>query len=306
MSAATLASSQRAVSPRDCALAVGLPLDARQFYCDLESGNGRDFARSIRRRYRVSPEGAWNLYRGDARYLGEVCDAAEQAGVLVDRAATAEALRSMFAQRTIVTIVSHLRVKELSGRDVVDPAGLLAAVRTGTDPVSRHLRELTEDVDDSDTGLSRLVELLREVAVKALEDSEDETGAARSERGPDEGIPSQYLHRIFLETRYPAHIRPGPVIDLAAGACTTRELVRLIPSGFDGIVDLTVCNSSFLAPPIKTARPSCLVAINRKKASTVSRMVRYRVAVESLSRVPRPFGEVLADVHSMSWERIRP
>ena len=96
-------------------------------------------------------------------------------------------------------------------------------------------------------------------------------------------------HSKFVEDK--------PVIEFSDGLHTTPELIQSIPIDFSGLLDLTICHSVIPAADIRSER-RCLVAGNRKPAELRSRMYLYGLEIELLAKNPRPFVDVIKEVHS--------
>ncbi len=99
------------VSDRDCALAVGVPLDRGRFFSDLRRGSDKDFVKSHRRRF--PGHGAARLWAevyargavGLRRTCREIASAAEAGLVLTD--VDPQSLGDLARKWPVVTLFAH-------------------------------------------------------------------------------------------------------------------------------------------------------------------------------------------------------
>ena len=102
----------RAVTPRDCTLAVAIPLTRVEFLDDLRAPE-KDFAKSYARRFGgFSDDDVWTRYERYARLVRSVADEVEAAGVRVIRGARFAALTAALTERHVFTLVAHWRNHE--------------------------------------------------------------------------------------------------------------------------------------------------------------------------------------------------
>jgi hypothetical protein len=284
-----------------------LPLEREQFKRDLASPGRFDFAARIQARYGLTAEGAWRLFERSATYAAQVCDAVEKLGVSIFRAGDLGELRSSFTLAKVVSLVSHTRLLPLDPADVDGPQELCQMILGDDSPIStglqKALRRSLGDPPWSDSyfleGLSRVTEL----ALQAL--AEDRPGDRGSTPSSEDFLPPEHLHRLALECLYGDHVRASEVVELRDGLHPLRAIIEAIPAGWRGVLDLTLCNSAALAPWIKRSRPDCLLVVNRRAASLDVRLARYHVTMKGLRCQPRPFVEMLAEVHSALLEEGR-
>jgi hypothetical protein len=62
-------------------------------------------------------------------------------------------------------------------------------------------------------------------------------------------------------------------------------MIDAVPERFDGIIDLSVCNSIVLGEAIKRRRPECLIITNVRPASPALRLVRYQFIIREIAQV---------------------
>lgn len=285
-------------SPADCALLIGLPLEREQFDRDLTAAGALDFSASILRRHGVSVEGAWRLFAPAAAYARTVCDAVELFGVSTVRAATIAELRASFASASVVSMVSHTRLLPLQPDEVRQPAELCRKILAAESLVARGLRSALVDLLGEPPWIdSRFLTGLHRVTSSAIDAINNDPHPTSSSSPPGDVLPNEHLNRLALECLYGEHVEAAGVVELRDGLHGLHAIIEAMPPEWNGVFDLTLCNSSVLAPWIKRSRPRCICAINRRVASLDVRLARYRVTIAALRDNPRPYVETVAEVH---------
>jgi len=308
--------TQQAVTPSSCALAIAIPLTREQFLGDLAKPEQKDFARHIKHSNpmpKASNEYYWNEFYGPlARVIEQICDEVEELGVTVKRYVAVHDLFDLMVKFRVVTLVAHWRFSRILPVEILDPQGFLGALQNPKQRVHRAVRITFEQ---------RCPELLDSAATvgvpaKALQENIADqlnviTGAAHAlyNRAGDSSLcldqiqeqslinPLERLTRISIEQAFPSFIAKSRAVEFSDGMHTVDEVINEIPVAFDGLLDLTICNSVILGAAIKNCRPRCAVAVNRYPAEIHVRMALYKLAVVMLSRRPGPFMEVLTRIH---------
>src|SRR5205814_2191181 len=101
-------------------------------------------------------------------------------------------------------------------------------------------------------------------------------------RPPDEAAaaaPPRRLTRVLLEEAFPAELRGGSAFELRDGLHAVAAIIDAVPERFDGVIDLSVCNSIVLGEAIKRQRRGCLIITNAKPASLALRLIRYKFII---------------------------
>ena len=294
--------------PSDCALALAIPLTRERFLASLARPDEKDFIFHFikgRGLQRADPEFCWQVYEAEeAAFVSAVCDEVAHCGVKVAYDVDLNQLAVLLARYSVVTLVAHFRFVEFSITDIDKPLAILASLR---DPVSKLLEEirgkvieldsdlLANDNDRVDSLRTRLCDVFRTIANEAEQPYWDKDVQTSSDQESHFRI---RLTRSEFERAFPDAIKPARVIEFSDGLHTIPELVQSIPVEFSGLLDLTVCNSVITAAAIRSERQGCLVAGNRKAAELRSRMYLYGLEIDLLKKKPRPFIDVIKEVHS--------
>lgn len=291
------------VSASDCALAVGLPLTRDEFMGGLTSD--RDFARHVKRtnfRHGLSEDYYWEeVYRPVTETMRRVCGRAEKAGVAVRESTTLDGLAELVRSYKVVTLVGHWRFMALVPEDLLAACRLIEALRKPegalceaiSAAVQRRSPELWQGCYPGSPGilLASLNEMIRDAHLWY------QRGGGASTREPTtEDL--QRLTRPAVEQAFPDLIRQGLAVELGDGMHRIGEIVDALPAGFDGLLDLTICNSVILGAAIKRAYPGCTVAVTRYSVEIAVRTALYGLVIEELRRGGLSFMDAMARVHS--------
>ena len=286
------------VTPLECALAVALPLTRERFLADLREPERHDYASYVRSLYPArgaDDDYYWSVvYEPFARSMATRCERAARCGVTLVRDATLDDLALLMARYRVVTFVSHWRFRAVHASDL-DPPAMFAALGN---PQSRTQRAFRRELERRHCELFRTTDGDRaEALVVALNEllRDEHAKYATTARGPLllREIPPERLTRATLERAFPGAVRAAPTIEVADRMTTIPEFIAAVPPDFDGLLDLTVCNSAIIGHAIKTERMKCLVAVNRYPTEPHIRVARYVVAIEELARKAAPFIDVI-------------
>jgi hypothetical protein len=302
------APSVRPVGPRDCALAVAVPLTREQFLQDLAQPGRKDFASHIKRtnlQPGASGEYYWNtVYEPVARLAVQVCAEVEKLGVTVNRAARLSDLPDLLRQFKVVTLISHWRFRKVAPSDILDASGLLRALAEPKTLMQKAVRRAFEQycprllIDDNvrrmpvDTLRQSVAEAVNNItaaAHKLYKPGQVEAPAETHGGGGLPNSPLERLTRVAFEMSFPEVILPGRAVEFDDGMYSVPEVIDSVPIGFCGLFDLTVCNSVILGEAIKNSRPTCIVAASRYPAELYLRLGFYSLIIRMLSRQPIPF-----------------
>ncbi|WP_394820641.1 hypothetical protein [Pendulispora albinea] len=289
--------AEATVSPRECALAIGVPLTERSFLDDLGRANA-DFARHVLAETGLSASTFWaRLYElRVVRPARAVIERVSRLGVTVVPSATLADLALLFQRFRVVTLFTHCRSPGIVPEDIEDPAACIRALATNESLVARHLRARLADTPPTRAALARALE---EAMLPARAVYEALAGTAASGAGQP---PALLVDRLMIELECGSAIRPASYIELRDGVATFRAFLATIPPVFDGVVDLSTCNSAMLAEPLKRRRPSCLAIANRHPATPAFRLARYALVQRLLSMQPQRFTDAVMRVHQLVME----
>lgn len=298
-----------AVGPRDCALCVAVPLTREDFFADLAAPERKDFVQHVRRVNSLAgaaDEFYWSsVYAPIAATVERACVTAARLGVDVRQRIMFADLPSLFAKKKVLTLVAHWRFTRVTASDVVEPRHFLDTIERPANPLQARVAGAI---------LEQSPQLLNDCAAATYDALRERIAAAitpviaaahAAYRRPDKPVAESVgeprpvdlrrVTRVAVEEAFPTSIRPAPAIELADGMHTVPEFIEAIPRSFDGVLDMTVCNSVIVGAAVKRARPDCLVAVNRYPAEMHVRMTFYALAVESLARRNAPYIDVLTN-----------
>jgi hypothetical protein len=316
------AQSVQPVGPCDCALAVAIPLTRQQFLHDLSQSGEKGFAKYVKTasfQPGTSDEYYWEVVYGPiARAAERICANAERLGVTVNRATRLADIFTLLGKFKVVTLVTHWRFMKLRPIDVLDPVGLLSALRAPRtlvgQAVQRSFRELRSELLDEDV----LCESQEQLRVSTVEVLNEIIGAAHGLYQPVEHIgdhkdkvqlavglshsrPLERLTRAALELSFAGQIESGKAVEFVDGMKTISEVIQQIPITFTGLLDLTICNSVILGEAIKNYRPDCLVAVNRYPAELHVRLGIYALTILLLSTRQMSYMDALGRVSTKQF-----
>jgi hypothetical protein len=299
------------VGPRDCAIGIAVPLTIDEFVDDFRDER-KDFVQHVR--FANTLEGAsddyyWStVYAPVAAIVNDALAAVKSLGVCVRRRVTPAELGQLLGQYKVVTVVTHWRFGRLSAADILDPRALHSAIANPADPLQaraagaikdaspRLIQDVSADIDD-DTLRRQIADAIAPVISAAH--ASYRTPAEHNDDvvvvGQPRVIDLRRVTRLLIEEAFAPHVRPAPAIEFGNGLVTAEDLIEVIPRSFDGILDLTSCNSVIIGAAVKRKRPDCLVAINRYRTELYVRMTLYRLAIASLARSNRPYMDVLTN-----------
>jgi hypothetical protein len=259
--------------PTDCALVVTVPLLRSEFMSDYTAGT--DFLEHFVRPQRSRDlDVLWAIYEASAAPAAASIDRAARRGVTVRRRAALADFARCLEQFAVVTLVAHWRSSLFRASDILDPGA-----------VRRLLPEALPRERDG-PGIEGLVAALNRrlrdgPVVGAPVVSDDSRGAALATR-------HQYAlwqARRELEPLLGSAIRSGgPAVEFVDGLASVDRVVSAVPQSFEGVLDLTVCNSTLLAEEIRRRRRGGLIIANAFPATLDIRMEFYNAVVDVMQR----------------------
>ena len=158
------------VSPRDCALAMALPLTQQRFMNDLRAPEHdyAAFVRSLHPVHGVEDSYYWDgVYAPFAKLMNETLDRVAAKGVTVICDARLADLRDLASRFRVVTFVSHWRFRALHAEDLIDVSAVIRLLETPPDALTAAFREAVLKRDgaamQNGDGGRRLVDVLNDV-----------------------------------------------------------------------------------------------------------------------------------------------
>lgn len=280
------------VTPNELTLAISIPTSREEFDRQLLEKNRYDYVASIAKRYPgLSHEGLWNLLAPTVRVCNHVAREAEALGVAVLKGFSSNHLEEILLGRRVATIVAHWRNVPIEPADIRDPTCLLSAIDEGNDRACEILRQVIADVkmDSPTLGPTNVLLAAMNRCVQyhhAL--SKGDASSKVADLSQRNG-----LTRVDIVERFSDYLIQSRDIELADGLSSVGEFVSLIPREFEGVLDLTICNSVILGSAVKRARPEITVVMNRNSASARNRLVLYLAILKELKRQPQLFGDAV-------------
>ncbi|XXX76130.1 hypothetical protein WMF30_51625 [Sorangium sp. So ce134] len=312
---------ERPVKPSDCALAICIPLTEGAFFADLDPASPKDFVKTRAAAHPgITPAARWEDYRPLAQTVRQLQRELAPYEVTFAPYTTLESFRELLRWHAVVTLVAHWRFVPFEAGDIVDVAGLarkLAAPRT---PIQRWIagelarrgrRDLLAAGDPSGGELHALRDAMG-AELRSLLDAGHaiyHPQATRSGQPPAPGAGGgdapERLTRAALESEFPAEIRPGAAVEFYDGLRTIDAIVSAIPEGFDGVLDLTICNSILLGEAIKRRRSGFLIICNQRRTAIQARLIRYKYIIKALAchEKGERFTDVVARLSLAALER---
>jgi len=286
------------VSPPDCCLLVCVPMVEAEFLRNLRDKR-HDFAASVFRRNKgLSDRSGWSFYEDEAHELRATCSEATAYGVQVQRDATLTALADSCRAYHVVTLIAHCRISSFQPEEILDPHILLDA---------EHAKA---DLSPAQAAFLGALRRAHDADVRSQPTPSDVARTINSmiwTDGIEEGdfVQRAALSRLDIEDLFPAAVASAGAVEFADGLHATSELVAAIPPTWDGVLDLTLCNSSHVGRVIRRHRAQCTVVVNSGLATLMFRTLRYRLVLSELARSPEPFLESLRRVQLALLEETR-
>ncbi|MGA2888208.1 MAG: hypothetical protein ABSE51_09175 [Terracidiphilus sp.] len=259
--------SSSSVTPHECALLIGIPLERESFLRKINGPRDGNLADS---QFRArSPELSWVGFESLATQLEEIAGEAERLGVQVFRTATIADVERASRQRQ-VTMISHSRGPMFVPADILDPAKIRSALLAAYPGISieENAAALTEN-------LNRLC-FPGDSAVNGM-------GAQiRYQKELDE-----VRHKVT--DLLPDAFSGGAGVEFAGGFHGFDEIARAFPPSFCGVIDLIVCNSLVLAELIRNRCARSLVLSTSDYTFPRTRLPSYMAILRLLSRKPMAY-----------------
>jgi hypothetical protein len=288
---------QKLISPSDCGLAIGVPLDKEAFVQKLERREEGNFVQAFRtERKNLSANGLWSLYEPYARFTIDVAARMQGLGVSVVLDSTLDHFASLLSNCAVVALVAQWRSALFKPADIADSAATCSSLSDSTSRLAQALRQFANYSPPSNDGdADTLATLLNETLLYGLEPPSDRNGYSQKV-----GAITRFQYELSRRRKVLDAVGSfpgGAGVEFVEGFHTVDEIVSRFPTNFSGLVDLTVCNSVFLAETIRRAQPNCLVLANEDLAYLDFRLATYAQVIRSLSRKPELYEDVVYRIH---------
>jgi hypothetical protein len=283
--------------PHQCALALAIPLNRDDFLMSLDLSTNKDFVKSLARRNSALTEDAlWEIvYADTVKTVISVAQAVSAKGVTVITNATLSDVRELFQQFRVVTLVAHWRAAKFYPADFLNPNQLIQALAQPSKPLIKTfintlpqswistIRELEVNGDAKHTLSKTLAKEFNYILESCKLHPELEQKQTCQITTYDNGY-HKYLNRLVIDDIFQGFILPGNRIEFFEQLHSIEGFVTAVPQDYDGLLDLTVCNSVLIGNVIKRQR-QCIVLVNKELATLKFRMVIYKGIIELLSRL---------------------
>ena len=293
----------RSVSPPDCALALGIPLTEIEFRQDLESGGKKPLARRVKSYERYQ--------RLVSKPVEHVISEVQQCGVTVYRRTPLSQIPELFKSHPVVTLVAHWEFLLISAADVLDVRrfqsilhGEVASSESRVDQIERPIDAVLR-ADRAVTTAKTPETLVPAISPYLRQSREYYFSEDEIDNGKRAELSQATFTRVLLEESFPGCFVPGNALELADRLCTAWEFIDAVPKTFDGVLDLTNCNSIILAEALRRKRCGCNAICLTGLAAPNIRITLYKWIIRQLALCPQPYEDAAARTHLALIEEIR-
>jgi hypothetical protein len=272
------------ISPADCLVAVGFPLDERNYRADLADGCNKDFAKSIQRSLRLNEQEYLGKIRAFLALCNKNLDEMSELGATVLPNFRFSDL-GLSAKYRVFVILSHFKPSKLLSSDILDISAIDSIMQNnptlfnrvpggnpnGTDKKMR-LEELNSLLDDATFYKS--------------------AGADSFLTGSDEKLPAvyiRYLNRMVLDKFFEGVLSRGNMVELYDGLYSVEEIVARIPFVPKQVIDLSFCHSMIVQDALKRAGSDRHAFGVEMPLSLNFKVIFLKGLMELLSKQPGPY-----------------
>jgi hypothetical protein len=285
--------SAEKIFPRDCAFLLALPTGRAEFQADFR-GASHDFLRSQYKESSLSAEEAWSVYRPVAEDLLSLLRFLEAKGVRVVPRSTFAQWIALQKSHKVVVLFAHWRNGLIQQENVWWPGiDTFTRENNGRNPLREKVRRIAVECSQNRTSfVASLNRLL-------IEDQLGDHAWFGREANQVPASPEHrlYMNRKFLEEALPGIFGENSSVEFADGLVRIETIASNASPVFQGIFDLSVCNSILLGELIKTHAPRCLVVATKIPAVVGFQIVFYRALFEFLAP-GRPYLSALEELRS--------
>jgi hypothetical protein len=303
-------------TPSECALAFALPRTREQFIEDLRAGPAKDFASHLTERdpervrkaevYASSWYDSRNGVFGLTDVIADVLGDARANGVTVVEDAALAGFAGLFDLHAVVTLVSHWKPHNVLPDDVIDWPGLARRLTPSGGGILGWVAErLSPEVgailaEHAPTPPRSRQELFLDELTKVLESERYSAPLQGDGRLPAERLLNGFHNRNALDAALTAELRPGNRAEFRDGLYPAGAVAARVPDSFTGTLDLTVCNSVFLAEAIKgsPAKRGSLILANRDPTPVKLRLLLYKYVIREVARTNSDYRDTVRHLRS--------
>jgi len=286
-------------------LALAVPTTRDAFVRDFQLAPAQDYVfQYAGRPLAVTHEriAAWfdGGYCREAAIVDDVVEAVRGHGVEVVFDLNLARLGSLCERFGVVTLVAHWKPAEVFWDDIRDPIALARQLREGNDPLiaiirkrlSMDARRLISDPSNSVEGRANIQKALSKELTELLASEElghIQPGGTSNSR--------TFRNREQLDSIFGSALAPGNRVEFADGLHRIQDVVSQVPEKFTGILELSVCNSIFLAEAIRRRCRQCRgIVANEEPTSTAFRLVLYKYVIKVIATSPTDYLDAIEDL----------
>lgn len=280
--------------PYNCALILTIPLSEKSFFENINDPN-RDFGRHTAGSFFGAKDVFKLSYQDVCSLACDVADVAQDAGVTVIREAKFDTfLRLMSGALTgrvprVVIIVAHWIFAPVVAEDILDLISILECLKSSKTKIfTRCYEALSFKWDDIDNKIQNGdADAARHILADALNAFLDEERQNRK-------IGAHWVNRGNLEIELGQALRAGDCIEFADGLRSIPDFANAI-CDYDGIFDLSICNSALLGQALKHYAPMATFGGRQKEVFPIYQLRLYREVVKQMKVSPDKYYIELVD-----------
>jgi len=282
-------------TPSDCAFLITVPLTDRDFLSDLHNPD-KDFVKNWADNQRLASDedltdaALWTIYSARVRdFVLKAADEIQSLGVEVNFNTKRQDLSDVFLKKKVVTLEAHWFSPKLGVEDFYNPDNFVKTLSESNRIVAKALRQILFAGESSSFGKFKelaFVDLVANInrifSGYNLRSRRPEPILVTSGDGETSEEIWIHLNRFALEKAFPNEVKSQCRIEMFDGLCPLENFVHQVPLDFDGVIDLTVCNSELVGKTLKEYRRNCLVVTNRFVTDLKLRMILHKGAMNLL------------------------
>jgi hypothetical protein len=296
--------------PKDCGLAIALPLTEEEFRLDFtENRADHDYAP------RRAEEQNWQTFwKQRIKPIAEVASSlvaiAQDLGIEVRESATLNDLTELFNSRSVVTIIAHWRGHHLYPEDLlVSPQELISKIQHNYDEISFALRSrmdasklsAIESNIDPEQSAKQLLDLLNKAIELPPLLQHAQTYSNVTVFFDDVELPA--ANRELLDLWGGTALKPGNRLELRDGLHAVSDIERQIPSQFAGIIHFGICHSTVLGNRIRQNYPNRRAIMSPRLVQPIPQLLILEFLYQQLLTEPYNYGQLLSQIYTQLLSR---